>query len=135
MDVRRKCSLKNYHIMSSTQLEREMKKFEMIPDFTFLGVFPSDVYELPKYNTKYAGAIFNTSPLSKRGKHWVGIFISGKKVDFYDSRGKPPQKLIAKHFKTYSYNKRVDQQIGDVCCGVFVLEFFVKSIKNTFCKK
>lgn len=68
--------------------------------YNFLGVYPQDI--LPNYQ-KYDQCcyIINTSPSTKEGEHWIGIWRENDKNYMYDSFGRNPERL------TPLFNNRV----------------------------
>lgn len=110
--------------------------------FEFLGAQPSDFNKISIINWKKIknipciAIIFNTDTHDKPGKHWLAVFIdnTAKKVDYFDSLGKLPNKNIAsflKHFKTYkfTFNKK-EHQKGGSNCGVYSCYFIIERLKG-----
>lgn len=110
--------------------------------FIFLGAQPSDFSKIASINWKkiktipYLAIIFNTDPHNKSGQHWLSVFIDNnqKKVDYFDSLGKLPNKNIAsflKHFKKYqfTFNKKAHQK-GGSNCGAYSCYFIIERLKG-----
>lgn len=110
--------------------------------FQFLGAQPSDFSKIVKLDWKKLksipciGIIFNTDPHDKPGQHWLAVFIDNKekKVDYFDSLGKLPNKNIAsflKHFNTYqfTFNKKAHQK-GGSNCGPYSCYFIIERLKG-----
>lgn len=110
--------------------------------FQFLGAQPSDFSKVAVVNWKkikkipYLGIIFNTDPHNQPGRHWLAVFIDNvnKKVDYFDSLGKLPNKNIAsflKYFKKYqfTFNKK-EHQKGGSNCGAYSCYFIIERLKG-----
>ena len=97
---------------------------------SYLGAFPACV--LPKTDKNIYSFISNTSNhLDVKGEHWVGWFVNGDKVTFFDSYGRSPYdatlphhfKTFANNFKTLEFSKRRIQGWTSVACGYFTIHF------------
>jgi hypothetical protein len=130
--------------LSNFDINDIMNQYEDLykSEFKFLGAQPSDFSKIVKINWnnlkkyKYVGIIFNTDIHSKPGQHWLAIFIdnNSKKVEYFDSLGKMPNKHILsflKHFKTYDFifNKRIHQK-GGSNCGVYSCYFIIERLNG-----
>lgn len=112
--------------------------------FVFLGAQPSDFSKITKIKWKKLkkinniGIIFNTHNHLQPGQHWLSVFIDNvnKKVDYFDSLGKMPNKNIAsflKHFspKNYTFTiNKTEHQKGNVLCGVYSCYFIIQRLKG-----
>lgn len=117
---------------------------QLLPDFKFLGAQPSDISSLIHYdynnlkkNYNKIGIVFNNDTHTKSGSHWVALFIDNKKkkVEFFDSIGKVPNKYILdflKHFGEYTFrwNDKQHQKDTSVQCGVYVCYFIIQKLKG-----
>jgi hypothetical protein len=131
------------------QYEQTYKQFE------FIGPTPIDFdtvvhgkcveMELCKFNLadhikngkKYIGVIFNLSPHTSSGSHWVSLFVDVKhRVIFYfDSAGDSIPKEIndfVERIKTQTESKYIfyqnhpkEHQMGNTECGVYSLFFII----------
>lgn len=113
--------------MNTVQLTNDMMRNKAIKKY-FKGVFPSD--KLPNKFKKPALLIANLDPSTRKGSHWVAIFIpkSGK-AEYFDSVGRGPEQqsflqFLNKHSKTYVRNKkRLQGSLSTTCgnyCGVYL---------------
>ena len=102
---------------------------------SYLGAFPACVF--PKTSKKIYSFISNTSDhLDTKGEHWVGWFINGENVSFFDSYGRSPYdetlpynfKTFVNNFRTVSFSNRRIQGWNSVACGYFTIHFIY-----TFC--
>ena len=148
--------LSNYDIMNVLeQYEQKYKQFE------FIGPAPIDFdkvvdgrcveNELCKFNLndnikngkKYIGMIFNLSPHTSSGSHWVSLFIdvNHKVIFYFDSAGESiPVEIntfverIQKQIEerdgngqkyTFYQNHPKEHQMGNTECGVYSLFFII----------
>ncbi len=90
----------------------------------FKGVFPSDeIPNLNKRGTSYM--IVNVDKAGMGGSHWIGLVSKGSRVYYYDSFGRPIQKLMpeaAKELKSESKSissapSEPEQSIIEDNCG------------------
>lgn len=114
---------------------------KLYPDFTFLGAQPADISLITKIDYKkiqtdftYIGIVFNKDKHTLPGSHWVAVFIdnSKKKIEYFDSLGKSPNKYInhfLQHFKDYNVviNKVIHQKKG-TNCGVYACYFIIQRL-------
>lgn len=110
--------------------------------FKFLGAQPSDFSKITNVNwsqlkkIQNIAIIFNTDTHLQPGKHWLAVFIDNvnKKVDYFDSLGKLPNKNIAsflKHFKTYEFTiNKTEHQKGNENCGVYSCYFIIQRLNG-----
>jgi Ulp1 family protease len=115
----------------------------------FKGVFSSD--QLPELTKQVSpkddivAVILNTDPSHKKGKHWVSLFIdtkNDKSVEYYDSFGEDPPKLIEKDLKKliekldpstylkYKINRIVHQRTDSDTCGYHAMMFLVSRMEG-----
>jgi hypothetical protein len=121
-----------------TQIEKVMKG---TPNFS--GVVAAD--EISKLSPKpNMNIIANTDPRGKSGTHWVAIKIDNKAktVEYYDSFGRKPTKLIDSEIKElfgklntddmykYKYNGKVNQDVTTDTCGYFSMLFLLSRNKG-----
>ena len=101
-----------------------------VTEKSYLGAFPACVF--PKTNKKIYSFVSNTSDhLDTKGQHWVGWFINGQNVSFFDSYGRSPYdetlpynfKTFVNNFKTVEFSKRRIQGWTSVACGYFSIHF------------
>jgi len=146
--------LSNFDIMNVLeQYEQTYKHFE------FIGPTPIDFdavvsgsciqNELCKFNLSsyikkgktHIGVIFNLSPHTSSGSHWVSLFIDTKEqvIFFFDSAGDPIPKEIkalvdrirkqAREINGSKYafhqNSPKEHQMGNTECGVYSLFFII----------
>ena len=97
---------------------------------SYLGTYPACIF--PKTNKNMYSFISNTSNhFDTKGEHWVGWFINGDIVSFFDSYGRSPYdvtfphhfKTFANKFKTLKFSKRRIQGWTSVACGYFTIHF------------
>ena len=69
--------------MLSSEIEQKLKRCHC-----FVGVFPRD--KLPTIKKYPFCVVVNTDPANKPGQHWVAIFGTQKKTEYFDSFGLPP---------------------------------------------
>lgn len=125
--------------LTNEEIEAFISCLKLPSDFEFLGVFPADIKLILPRVKKYYGVILNTHPKTKRGEHWVGIFINTvtKHIEYYDSYGKLPNKLITQFINSFSgytviYNTTVHQK-GKTACGLYAIRFIIlKALKTPF---
>jgi hypothetical protein len=142
--------LSNFDIMNVLeQYEQTYKNFE------FIGPTPIDFdavvsghciqNELCKFNLPslikkgktHIGVIFNLSPHTSSGSHWVSLFIDTKEhvIFFFDSAGDPiPKeiKTLVDRIRKQTHNKYAfhqnhpkEHQMGNTECGVYSLFFII----------
>lgn len=92
----------------------------------FRGVYPLDY--INKTSFRSGVYICNTQPSTKKGEHWVAVWISRNRRGYYfDSFGLPPvlPELITFLGKctSWSYNKRPLQHPGTSVCGQYCVLF------------
>lgn len=108
----------------------------------FVGVIPSDYVDKIDPKRKFA-FIMNTDPSSKKGKHWVGVFIDTKhdmSIEYYDSFGVEPSKDFLKRIKLLidkmkinvylklKVNKIKQQSSSTDNCGFFAMRFIMNRL-------
>lgn len=135
-----------------------MKQFEKYyPDFRFFGPVPLDCpisfnCELTnlnlnninkKNNINKIGIVYNHDKHNEPGSHWTGLFINipHKTIDYYDSYGIKPPKLIYEFMKKISnkeykliYNDK-RHQYGGSECGVYSMYFIIQRLENISMKQ
>ena len=94
-----------------------------------IGVFPRDMLDTPR--RPKCAFVWNTDPHTKKGQHWVALYINQKNVGYYfDSYGKPPQHqefitFMKKHCKRWVYNDVRVQDTDSTACGHFCVYFLI----------
>lgn len=116
--------------ISNRYLEKMGKK--LFPP-SFLGVYPADVY--PRTKRKTYSFIFNTGLSSSKGEHFVAVYVSPKKVFYFDSFGMKPNKKPIKLFLAHLsrllfYNKQPIQHDASNFCGFYCLAFLLHKYKG-----
>jgi hypothetical protein len=113
-------------------------------DFYFAGALPSDFYKYKKFNNdilnkyKYIGFVFNHDSSKKPGSHWVAFFIDNNKktIEYFDSIGSPPTKLInnfikiiRKQLPNYIYlENAITHQLQNSECGVYSIYYILQRL-------
>jgi hypothetical protein len=135
----------DYALFDTNKINEILYQYErFLPGFKFLGAQPSDISTLIKYNYthlkndyKTVAIVFNNDIHLKSGSHWVAMFIDNKKkkVEFFDSLGKEPNKYILdflKHFGDYTFrhNEIQHQKNSSVQCGVYACYFIIQKLKG-----
>jgi hypothetical protein len=104
----------------------------------YKGTYPCD--QIPK--RKIAGNrgefyCVNLEESWKPGNHWVGIYITGKTIEIFDTGGrslinhKYLRELLKFHNdKQYNYNSRQIQSYTSDLCGEFVCLYCLSKVKN-----
>lgn len=134
-----------------------MRQFEKYyKDFRFIGPVPLDcpvsfqcelskinLEDLKKKNINKLGVIYNHDKHYEPGSHWTGIYINilEKTVDYYDSYGTKPPKLIYEFMKKIGNNeykliyndKR--HQYGGSECGMYSMYFILQRLENISMKE
>lgn len=119
--------------MNTIQLTVDMTDNKNIKKY-FRGVFPSD--KLPKKIKKPSLLIVNTDPSTSKGSHWVAFYIPRTgKPEYFDSLGRIPEKkefleFLAKHGKTFDYNKKRLQGTFSTTCGNYCGVYLYFRSKN-----
>ena len=134
-----------------------MQQFEKhYKDFVFIGPVPADcpisfnceltnlnLKELHKKKINNVGVIYNHDKHYEPGSHWTAIYINipNKTIDYYDSYGTKPPKLIYEFMKKTGNNeykliyndKR--HQYGGSECGVYSMYFILQRLENISMKQ
>src|SRR4051794_19111181 len=112
--------------MNESQLRNEL------PLGSFQGVFACD--ELIPPRCLPASYIVNTDPRKKPGKHWIALYITKNRAEYFDSFGRPPNGLILKFLKRVNkeifYNAKCVQHDESISCGVYCLYFLRKRSRS-----
>ena len=69
--------------MNSNQIRRFLKGCKC-----FIGVYPRD--QLPVIKTLPCALVANTDDSKNPGEHWVAMYFSRTKTEYFDSFGLPP---------------------------------------------
>lgn len=94
---------------------------------SFGGVYPVDL--IPDHLISNQKAIvINLDPHYKPGSHWVCLYLSGNRVEYFDSYGLPPfskniKVFIDKNSKDIHYNQRRYQDFNTDVCGQYCVYF------------
>lgn len=116
--------------MNTYDIDNELRD---VPNF--LGVFPFDC--LPRTNRERFSFVFNTDPSNKPGKHWIAVYVTSSRTEYFDSTGKPP--VIVSYLKqlgrpVYFSNYHI-QAKESIACGLFACNFIKRrSQGETFCE-
>lgn len=96
-------------------------------------VYPIDL--LP--NVKRPGAyVVNTDEHDKPGKHWVAIYVTRRRTEYFDSYGLPPQdKRLVEFMGDYYYNTRMLQGPFSTFCGHYCIYFLSKRVNGSSANK
>lgn len=152
--------LKNKHTwLSTTDINNVMRQYERLyKGFVFFGPVPVDCpfgikcmltelnpHELKrKENISRIGIIYNLDKHNEPGSHWVAVFIDtdNNEVNYYDSYGEIPPKLIQKFMNSIGlkmiennnspsliYNDR-RHQYGHSECGIFSMNFLIQRLNG-----
>lgn len=92
-----------------------------------IGVYASDC--LPRKIAPSTALIVNTDPHTKRGTHWVALYLDGNGyLEYFDSFGQPPFVLdhirfIRRNSFLYRFNSKVLQNYDSDLCGHYCLGY------------
>lgn len=107
----------------------------------FKGVFAADQVPLQKI-TKPVFYVVNTDASSLSGSHWIGIFITSRTLEVFDSGGRSFRKhyylkKLWKHHSTkkFLYNNKQIQGFNSDLCGEFTALYGLIKAKNVSTKK
>ncbi len=87
-----------------------------------------DSESIPKFCLKllshpYSSIVFNT------GSHWVALRRSRESLEYFDSLGRPPTKMILRLIRStdlaFTYSKTTYQR-GGFECGIYVIAFLLQ---------
>lgn len=86
----------------------------------FSGVYPSD--RIPKLSRETPYAIVNTDKSTESGSHWVALCKDGSDIVFYDSFGRPANRLVpsVKHSgngRVVNTDMDAEQKVMEANCG------------------
>lgn len=110
----------------------------------YRGCFPSDM--LPEIYSYPACIIANTDPSTRRGKHWVCLFIASSRLAyFFCPFGRRPNGHILRYlrrFETIVRNKCEFQPKNSITCGLYAIfvaywlcaNFTYEDILNELCE-
>lgn len=121
----------------SNQIRNIMKKFKK-----FVGVFAIDQLNLVPVR-KEMGFILNTDPSTKKGSHWVAVYIvNNDSIEYYDSFGEDPPRRFMKGIKKlidklkpevymkFKINRVIDQRSNSGNCGLLAMNFLINRFKG-----
>lgn len=155
-------------LLSTTDIRNVMKQYESIySDFIFLGPVPIDFCSLASNEVcnlslkgaisigkRRIGVVFNTDPSTKKGKHWISMFIDISNrdkrywsIEYFDSGGsailQPQIKQLVKHIQTQVPDiivrlncgesvctHKVRHQLSSTECGVYSMNFIEERLKG-----
>lgn len=139
IDLIRQCTI---FLKTKTPLHKNIK-------IHFLGVYPANklnilegkMYtiitknsqDLSLYSRQTFFLIINTATSNLPGLHWVCIWASPKKLEYFDSMGQQPDLILRKFLgflskkmytkRTWSINSFIVQPKNTILCGHYVLMF------------
>ena len=71
--------------------------------------------------------VSNTDPHDKPGEHWIAMYFDGERGEYFDSFGRPPNKLfkdyLNKHCKYWTFNDRQLQSACSRFCGHYCVYY------------
>ena len=127
-------------LMNTQNLEKMVRR---ICRNRFSGVFPSN--HLPLWRSKCLLFIANTEDCTRKGEHWISIYIDeDANGEYFDSFGQPPNTIFKNYMdyncKTWIYNgRKLQSVISDVCghycvfyCAYRCKGFSMQSIVSWF---
>lgn len=130
-----------YRWLTNYDIEFLLKQFhKKHKSFTFLGAVPCNYYnlfvkEFKLTSSKKHAIVFNTHGYNQPGEHWVAMFITNNKIEYFDSNGLPPtkciQQFIDRFLPNYNiiYNKKQFQQ-NNYACGMYSIHFIVSRLNG-----
>ncbi len=108
-----------------------------------------DLNRIYKQGIRKIGIVYNTDPSTKKGQHWIALFIdlNKREINYWDSYGQcpaPPEivdfiNVLKPQAPNVYKNKSakftvncntIRHQYGDTECGVYCLNFIQKSVDN-----
>jgi hypothetical protein len=145
--------------LSTTDINEVMIQYEKLyKNFAFFGPVPVDCpngihcelttlnpLKLKKNNIDIIGIIFNLDYHHQSGSHWVALVIdttsSPYYIDFFDSYGEEPHRLIKKFMedmdkkiskdtKTIQMYNNKRHQFGHSECGVYSMNYILQRLKG-----
>lgn len=137
-----------YDWLNTNDINAVLVQYEQkFSDFTFLGALPSDFFKLVNMNynslKRYAlvGIVFNLDTHDKTGSHWVAFVIDNKNknLEYFDSVGDPPNKIISKFISKLrkigynDYELRINttvHQTKNTECGVYSIYYTIGRLKG-----
>ena len=116
--------------MNTNEIARALRD---VPNF--IGVFPRD--RLPRVTRGTFSFVFNTDPGNKPGKHWVAVYVTSERTDYFDSTGKAPiiQDFLVGLGRPIYYSNYLIQAKESIACGLFACNFIRRrSQGESFCE-
>ena len=114
--------------MDSIELHNRVKNLKL-----FRGIYPRN--EL--YNIKYLNGyiVVNTNDSSEPGEHWVAIYFTPQKGEYFDPFGLPPLhsdfvNFLNKKCSRWCYNNKTIQDPLSKKCGKYCIAFLLSKLKN-----
>ena len=116
--------------MNTVQINSRMKN---VPNF--IGVFP--INRLPHVRQTTFSFIFNTDPSHEPGTHWIAVYVTPERAEYFDSTGERP--LITDYLRRLQravyYNNHMIQAKESIACGAFACDFIKRRCRGeTFCE-
>lgn len=140
-----------YEWLSTPDIKNVMKQYEDADkSFYYMGTFPIDCpngifCELSNFDLKKMekngynkiGMVFNLDKHDDPGSHWVAMYIDSKNIDYFDSYGSPPPKILIPFINSvknkwklkYHHNKKRFQYGGSEC-GLFSMYFLLHKMNG-----
>lgn len=108
--------------MNTTQIANALSADKYVSS-VFRGVYPID--KLPRFQK--GAYVFNTAASTHPGLHWVAVWVTHQRVEYFDSfGGDPPQRLLRwGRKKTWVVNPNPLQSPLSAVCGQYCIYFLV----------
>jgi hypothetical protein len=134
-----------YTWLNTNNINEVFLQYEkLFNNFYFAGALPSDFYKYKKFDKNildkytYIGFVFNHDSSKKPGSHWVSFFIDNNKktIEYFDSVGSPPTKLInnfikiiRKQLPNYIYlENAITHQLKNSECGMYSIYYILQRL-------
>lgn len=137
-------------LSSSLQENSSFKAFKAVPS-NFLSMNADDIWFYQSTNVrnlnlqkelekgyKSIGMVFNTSPSTRPGKHWVCMYIDIPRntAYYYDSAGKPPLSQVVEFVnqmpsKPKLIHNKIKNQYKNIDCGMYCL-YMLSGLSNGY---
>ena len=114
--------------MYTSQIKALLKRYKL------RGVYPVD--QLPKRKL-CGGYVINTDNHDEPGEHWVAVFVTKRRTDYFDSYGFPPtDERILKFIGSRAYyNRKTLQSPITRVCGHYCVYFIKHRAKGWSAEK
>ena len=95
----------------------------------YRGTFPMDRLPTERVNGIY---IINTDDHDQPGGHWVAVFVTDERVEYFDSYGLPPLDSRCERFlgTNYWFNTYQLQQLYSNACGFYCVYFVLQRARG-----